>query len=121
LEVTEGGRRRRKEEGEGEGERSNTLRHTAYPHRQKLIHLLLISRYRTNPELWKSWTKEFFNKLKPSVVGMNFTYADETLAPGECPKMYWKENYPLLQEIKSSSDPQNFFSHPQGVKPVGSL
>jgi len=46
------------------------------------------------------------------------TYADVNLSPEEYPKMYWKENYGLLQEIKAKFDPQNFFNYPQGVKPV---
>lgn len=52
---------------------------------------------------------------------MNVTYADDVLQPNEYPRMYWKENYSLLQEIKTNVDQQNFFNYCHGVKPMGAL
>eukprot|EP01126_Amoeba_proteus_P041237 TRINITY_DN4426_c0_g1_i6.p1 TRINITY_DN4426_c0_g1~~TRINITY_DN4426_c0_g1_i6.p1 ORF type:complete len:594 (+),score=111.58 TRINITY_DN4426_c0_g1_i6:119-1900(+) len=91
---------------------------TAYPHRKKSVHVLLTSRYRTNEDTWKTWTKEFSNRVKEKSFGVCLAHADPGLSEEEYPSLYWGQNYPLLQHIKTSVDQHNFFNYPQGIKPM---
>eukprot|EP01125_Pyxidicula_operculata_P017134 TRINITY_DN5974_c0_g1_i3.p1 TRINITY_DN5974_c0_g1~~TRINITY_DN5974_c0_g1_i3.p1 ORF type:complete len:580 (+),score=85.57 TRINITY_DN5974_c0_g1_i3:349-2088(+) len=92
------------------------LSYAAFPHRRKSINLVCKAQYRSNDEEWKMWSEEFLQCISHKRTGVLLNYADPTLRNSEYPHLYWGENFSLLQELKNTCDPAEFFSHPQSVK-----
>ena len=77
------------------------------------------------------WTREFYRALYANTGGVPqpdrrngggyINYPDTDMADPEWNPalpwhhLYYQDNYPRLQEVKSAWDPQNRFSHPLGV------
>ncbi|MBV9577973.1 MAG: FAD-binding oxidoreductase [Chloroflexi bacterium] len=73
-----------------------------------------------------SWIRKFYTDMygyqgpvpDGIVDGCYVNYPDVDLV--DWPQLYYKDNYPRLQAVKSQWDPHNIFHHRQSVRPINS-
>nr|MDT0662557.1 FAD-dependent oxidoreductase [Micromonospora sp. DSM 115978] len=123
------------------GGRINTVSPTATatPHRDSVLKLLWGTAWTDAVEDQRhlGFLREFYRAVHahtggvpvPNEVtdGCFINYADvdisdpaQNTSEAAWHDLYWKQNYPRLQRIKSGYDPNNVFRHAQSVRPAGS-
>ncbi|KAF2071705.1 hypothetical protein CYY_006986 [Polysphondylium violaceum] len=100
------------------GEMLNRPRnYNAYVHRSHPWNAVWLSSYVTSTleEEYHDWAKKADKKMSPYSSGEVYqNYPDDELDCWE--DSYYAENYPRLRQIKTSYDPQNYFTGPQTIK-----
>lgn len=97
---------------------------TAIPQRSSILKLVYQT-YWTNPnedERHLQWMREFYTAMYgpsgPSpdgiVDGCSINYPDVDLVNWQ--RLYYKDNYPRLQQTKARWDPRNIFHHKQSIE-----
>lgn len=97
---------------------------TAFPHRLALSEVQYLG-YWNQPSPAKeaanlAWLRRMYDDVAPRLslggAGCYVNYADDDLADGAWPQLYYGANYPRLQRVKASVDPAGFFRGPQSVR-----
>lgn len=110
---------------------------TAYPHRGSAYKMMWMSLWTSPNEdgAYISWNRDCYEGLFRATGGVPIpnghsdgcyvNYPDRDLNDPEHNRsewswagLYWKENYPRLQNIKRTYDPLNVFHHRQSVRPT---
>jgi len=91
---------------------------TAFVHRSSLFNISIIAQWVRDDETEASlrWVEELMATLKPHLSGEVYqNYADEQIE--DWPVAYYGANYARLQQVKRAYDPDDFFHHPQSIRP----
>lgn len=100
---------------------------TAFPHRAALSEVQYLG-YWSAPSAAKeranlAWIRDMYAEVAPRLslggAGCYINYADDDLAEHEWPTLYHGANYPRLQRVKQSVDPDDFFRGLQSVRLPG--
>ncbi|KAI0977622.1 FAD binding domain-containing protein [Xylaria arbuscula] len=96
---------------------------SSYTHRDKLYILQFFYRATTKTvpaeavKLVDEWTAATTKSIPTSDFGMYINYPDLSLNRTAAQQMYWGNNMPRLQQLKTQVDPQELFYYPISIKP----
>jgi len=93
---------------------------TAFPHRTESYNLLVLGQWSdpADGDRCVAWVRETFAAMQPFMASARYVnyLGDDEGDPGSAA---YGRNYPRLQRVKVTYDPENFFHMNQNIRPLG--